>query len=343
MKQYSASAALEAALPIGIGILVVLIIVVGFLLWSSTPKTAQPTVSAPMRIGLNPWIGNGVYYVAQEKGFFAKEKIRVEFVNADDIATERQLLRTGQIDVAYSLTPESVAVFTDGGVKIKIVAANDLSFGADGVIATKDIKTIEDLKGKTVAFETGSTSHFLLSYLLSAKGLTTNDLTVINTIAPDAGAAFVAGKVDAAVTWEPWLSKADERGGGHLLASSREARIIYDMPIMRADVAEKRKGDVSAMLRAVFAAQAWIPEHQEEATQIIAKQLKISPQEASDQIKGVHWLSYQENIDTLTSGEYSVKHALQAAGDLWFKLGIIKTKLDAGALVDESFIKNLYR
>lgn len=326
-----------------IGIFALLIIIAGFLLWSSSPKTAQPTVSAPLRIGLNPWIGNGVYYVAQDKGFFEKEKIRVEFVNADDVATERQLLRTGQIDVAYALTPESAAVLHDAGAPIKIIAANDLSAGADGVIATKDIKTIEDLKGKNVAFEVGSTSHFLLSYLLNEKGLTTNDLRVVNLIAPDAGAAFVAGKVDAAVTWEPWLSKASERGGGHVLASSRDARIIYDMPIFRADVLKKRGNDARAMLRAVFAAEAWIPEHREEATQIIAKQLKISPQEASDQMQGVHWLSYQENLDTLTGGEYSVKNALQLAGDLWLKLGLIKTKVNIDDILDDSLLKNLYR
>lgn len=343
MKQYSAFAALEARLPIWIGILVVLLIVIGFLLWSSPPKTAQPTVNAPLRIGFTPWIGNGVYYVAQDKGFFEKEKIMVEFVNTDDVATERQLLRTGQIDVAYALTPESAAVFNDAGVAIKIIAANDLSAGADGVIATENIKTIEDLKGKNVAFEVGSPSHFLLSYFLNEKGLTTNDLHVVNLIAPDAGAAFVAGKVDVAVTWEPWLSKASERGGGHLLASSRDARIIYDMPILRADVLEKRRSDASAMLRAVFAAQAWIPEHKEEATQIIAKELKISPQEASEQMQGVHWLSYEENLNALTSGEYSVKHALQAAGDLWFKLGLIKTQPKADDLIDTSFLKNLYR
>ncbi|TSC75405.1 MAG: ABC transporter, substrate-binding protein, aliphatic sulfonates family [Parcubacteria group bacterium Gr01-1014_33] len=316
-----------------------------FFIWSYARDAVdnQEIKSEPLRIGFVPWIGNGVYYVAQEKGFFAAEKVNVKFINVDDVATLRQILQTGEVDISYALTPESMPILNDAGVKIKVFAANDLSAGADGIIATKEIDSVEDLKGKKVAFEIGSPSHFLLSYLLDKKGLTTRDLKIVESIAPDAGAAFVAGKVDAAVTWEPWLSKAVERAGGHLLISSKDAPIIFDMPIMRADVAEARSKDIKAMLRAVFESQKWINAHKEEAASIIARYLKITPQEAMDQMQGVHWLSYEENKEKLTSGEYSIKNSIQIAGDLWLKLGLTKTKMHAEEIIDDSFIRDLYK
>lgn len=321
-----------------------MVAVVGFVVWyNASQKAEPPTTSQPIRIGTVPWIGNGVYYVAQAKGFFAQEKVNVEFVNVDDFATAKQLLKSGQVDAIY-LTPETVAVLNDAGVKLKIVAANDLSAGADGVIATQNIKNIEDLKGKKVAFEIGSTSHFLLSYLLNQKGLTTKDLQVVEAIAPDAGAAFVAGKVDAAVTWEPWLSKAADRAGGHLLISSKDAPVIFDMPIFRAEVVDSRSQDVKAMLRGVFAAQKWISSHKpDEVAKIISAPLKITEQDAIDQMLGVHWPSYEENLDILTNGTYSVKNSLQIAGDLWQKLSLIKNTVNANELVDTSLLKNLYK
>lgn len=327
-----------------IGIIIIILIITGFIIWyRNVYKTESTTENKPLKIGIVPWIGNGVYYLAQEKGYFAKEKVNIEFINIDDFATGKQLLKTGRVDT-LNLTPDTIVNLNDADVKVKIIAASDLSAGADGIIAAKNIKTIEDLKNRKIAFEVGSTSHFLLSYLLSQKGLTTENLKVIDMISPDAGAAFVAGKVDAAVTWEPWLSKAREREGGHILISSKEMPIIYDMPIFRTDVVEKRTKDVKAMMRAVFSAQKWISTHkQEETAKIIAGRFKISKQETLDQMKGVHWLSYDENLNKLTSGTYSVKNSIQIAGNLWKKLGLIKKDINAEEIVDPSILINLYK
>jgi len=327
---------------VNVGIIILVIAALGFFVLPHTLQKPQSLpANQPIKIGLVPWIGNGVYYVAQEKGFFQKEKIDIEFVSVDDFATGRQLLQTGRIDAFY-LTPESVATLTDTGVKLKIVAANDLSAGADGIIATEEIKDINDLKGKTVAFEIGSPSHFLLSYLLNEQGLTTKDLNVVESIAPDAGVTFVGGKVDAAVTWEPWLSKASERSGGHILASSKDVPVLFDMPIFRAEVVRNRPQDVRAMLRAVFGAEQWIEAHKEDAADIIAGAFKITQGEALEQMQGVQWLSYEDNLNMFTTGKFSVKSSIQMAGDLWLKLGLIKDKVSADEIVDDSLLKHLY-
>lgn len=327
-----------------IGIIIILVLVVGFIVWYSVSKNAPAPKSHTLKIGFVPWPGNGVYYVAQEKKFFAKEGINVEFVDVDDFTTGKQLLKAGKIDLFGDFTTDTVSILNDNGVKVKIVGATDLSFGADGIISTEDIKNIEDLKGRKVAFEVGSTSHFLLSYLLGQKGLTTKDLEVVDEIAPDAGAAFVAGKVDAAATWEPWLSKAKDRAGGHLLASSRNIPVIFDMPVLRAEVVVNRREDVKAMLRALFASQKWVSKHKpEETAGILAKYLKISKQDALSQMRGVRWLSYEENLEKITNGTYSIKNSVQIAGDLWLKLGLIKHKVNANDLVDTSILKDLYK
>lgn len=326
-----------------IGIIIIILIITGFITWyNAINKNVHSAKIHIFKIGLTPWIGDGVYFVAQEKKFFEKEKINVEFVNIDDSATGRQLLKAEKLD-AFVLTPETIVILNDAGVKIKIIAATDLSAGADGIIAAKDIKTIEDLKGKKVAFEVGSPSHFYLSYLLNQKGLSTADLEVVDQIASDAGASFVAGKVDAAVTWEPWLTKAKERAGGHLLASSKDTPVVFDMPILSTAVVKNHNKDVRAMMRAVFSAQKWISNHKpEETAKIIAGPLKITPQDALDQMKGVHWLSYEENLNKLTSGTYSVINSIQLAGNLWKKLGLIKKDINAVEIVDPSILKNLY-
>jgi len=326
-----------------VGILVILVVVVGFVVWyNASQKNELPVTSQPLKIGLNPWIGHGLYYVAKEKGFFEKKKVNVELTNFDAGEIGKQLINTNKVD-ALSLTPETVIILNDAGVKVKAVAMTDTSEGADGVIVSKDIKSISDLKGKKVAFEVGSPSHFFLTYLLNQQGLTTNDLEVVNTAAPDAGTSFVAGKVDAAVTWEPWLSKANERPGGYLLVNSKETPILPAMPIFRTEVIESRPQDIRAMLRALFDAREWILANQNEAVKIMAKNFNITEQDVRDQLPTFRWFSYQENIDGFGSGQYSAKNLIQSAGDLWLKLGLSKTKVNANDLVDTSLLKNLYK
>jgi len=113
---------------------------------------------------------------------------------------------------------------------VRQVLALDDSHGGDGMVAKKEIKTIKDLKGKTVAAQLGGgASYFWLAYVLGQNGLKLSDLKLVDMKAGDAGSAFVAGKVDAAVTWEPWLSKARETPFGHvLLSSDRTPGIIVD-------------------------------------------------------------------------------------------------------------------
>ena len=307
---------------------------------SNAPKTK--TSAEPMRIGVNPWIGHGLYYVAKEEGFFEKEGITVEIVPVDDSGIGKQLIATNKIE-ALSFTPETVVILAGASIPMKAVAMTDASEGADGIIVSQDIKDIADLKGKSVAFEIGSPSHFFLSYLLDKRGLTTDDLTVVNTIAPDAGAAFVAGKVDAAVTWEPWLSKASEREGGRLLATSKETPILPAILIFRTEVIQKRPQDIQAVLRALFAAREWILANQGEAVAIIAKNFGITDQEVTEQLPTFRWFSYEDNVSEFTEGGYSAQNLIQTAGDLWLKLGLIKNKINAKNLVDSSLIKNLYK
>lgn len=326
-----------------VGILIILVAVIGFVVWySASQKTEVSTTGQPLKIGLNPWIGHGQYYVAKEKGFFEKEKVNVELVNFDDNATGKQLINTSKID-AISFTPETVVILNDAGIKIKAVAITDTSKGADGIVASREIKDISDLRGKRVAFEVGSPSHFFLSYFLDQKGLTTKDLSVINEIAPDAGATFVAGKVDAAVTWEPWLSKASEREGGHLLISSSEMEVFPDYLIVREEVLRNRPQDVKATLRALFAAREWIVTNQNEAVGIIAKNFNLTNQEVEEQLPTFKWLGYEESRSLFAEANAPARKLIQTAGDLWLKLGLIKTKVNADELVDTSLLKNLYK
>ncbi len=308
---------------------------------SSNHDNKKAPSGQSLSVGLNPWIGTGLFYVAKEKGLFDAENVDVNLVQYDEGGTGKQLLSTGKIDM-LATTPETVVVLSDAGVAVKVVGILDSSRGADGIVATKEITSIADLKGKTVAFEVGSSSQLLLSFFLKQQGLTTKDLVVENLSAADAGAAFVEGKVDAAVTWEPWLSKAAERPGGHVLVDSKALDIFPDFYIFRAAVVEPKLNAIRSMLRALFSARKFVMDNPDEAMQIMAKNLGITPAEAATEIKTLEWLDYPQNMLYFGPPPSKAQQLIQDAGDLWLEQGLIKNKIQAADIVDSTPLTNLY-
>ena len=108
--------------------------------------------------------------------------------------------------------------------------AIDQSVGGDGIVARKSIKSFQDLRGKKVSrSQKGLPSDFFLRALLQQHGMDTADIDYIDMETAQAGAAFLAGDLDAAVVWEPWLTRAKEQGNGHILASTHDYRnLIVD-------------------------------------------------------------------------------------------------------------------
>lgn len=249
------------------------------------------------RIAFNTWIGYGPLYVAQEKGYFQEEGVKVELERIEGTGERRAALIARRLEGLGS-TVDDLAVGASQGVKAKLVFCVDQSAGADGIVATQDIRTIRDLRGKSVAVQPGFVNHFFLLYLLDKEGMKPSDIQ-IQPMEPDAaGAAFVAGRIDAAVTWEPWLSKATERKDGHILVSSDQVEepLIVDVFIVRDDILKSRRGEVRAIARAWFRAVEFVKKHPEEAYQVIARNYGgISPGEVADMFKGVRLLDRRQN------------------------------------------------
>lgn len=320
-------------------IVLVLVLTIGLFIFNNKNKEVT---QEPLQISFHSWIGNGIYFIAEEKGFWEKEGLKVELQQVDDNAVSKQLLSSNKVDGIMGWTPETIQVLADNGVEMKVVFVTDVSDGADGIIAKDGINTLEDLKGKTLSYESGSPSHLFLSYLLDQKNISINDIKTINQTASDAGAAFVAGKVDAAVTWEPWLTKANSRQGGHILVSSKDLPILPALPAFRTDVIKNRPQDVQAFMRGVFAAMEYVKSNPDESYEIIAKGYNLSKQEVAEQIPTFHWMSYEDNLKYFNQeNPSSVYNIVNKTGDLWLKLGLIKKSTNANSIVDDSLLKSL--
>jgi len=140
-----------------------------------------------------------------------------------------QKLKSGEWDV-LATTLDGLAKQSDPAIGA-ITTVIDESAGADKLVAKPEIATINDLKGKQVAFSKDSVSEYFLYYALSLAGLKPQDVTLApKESVEDTVKAYTDGQVDAIVAWEPNVLDAESKGAKTVIASDK-LRAILDVLI----------------------------------------------------------------------------------------------------------------
>jgi NitT/TauT family transport system substrate-binding protein len=228
----------------------------------------------PLRISYFVWVGNGPFFVAQEKGLFAKERVEVELINLEDHAAIFAALDAGQIDAAQGAFQDAPGFSEPDEEPWACVLALDDSRGADGVVAVTEIQTVADLKGRTIAAHRDGFPGFYLKLLLRDANVSADDVEIVDLSSEDAAQAFLLQEVDAAVTYEPYLSRAKQAAHGHLVTdSSEQPGLVFDCLMTKRSLLEARLGEFKAVARAWDAAVDFIEANPVEANEIMVRHL----------------------------------------------------------------------
>jgi len=296
---------------------------------SSCGSSNDAASEGKIRVALLTWVGYGPIHLALNKGFF--EGVEVEVKVIEDTAARRAALAAGSVDASVDIV-DSFTNFLASGFPASVALKLDDSIGGDGIVARSDIGDIRDLEGKSVAYPPGQPSHFFLLALLEDAGMTIDDINSKHMEADQAGSAFIAGSVDAAVTWEPWLSKAADLENGKILTTSREKPgLIVDVLTVRSDFLEKRPEAVEAFIRGWFKAVEYWKNHTKESNLIMANALQIDPSEFETMVAGVRYADYEANMAFFSKGQAGNSpflELMQKAARIWKREGINKKDID---------------
>lgn len=125
---------------------------------------ATSAQAGTLSIGHTTWVGYGTLYLAQDLGYFKENGLTVELPVVEEASMYMAAQASGELSGSASTIDEVLKYRPQ--FCFKAVAALDDSHGGDGVLVGKDVKSLQELKGKAVAVNEGSTSQFWLSYLL---------------------------------------------------------------------------------------------------------------------------------------------------------------------------------
>jgi NitT/TauT family transport system substrate-binding protein len=302
----------------------------------ATPAQAAPPLK-PYKVGFNAWIGSIAFFVAQQKGFFKDEGLDLQTKSFSSPGDGLKPLLSNDLDAVLSTADSVLTVVDKAPGQLKIVYLTDTSAGADAILAKKDIKTIKDMKGRKVAATLGQCNQLLLDKALEKAGLTEKDINLVNMNPDDAGAAFAAGQIDVAVTWEPWITKVSGEKTGHVIFSSKETpNLILDVLAVNTKGAAKKSAETRAFLKALNRGYEFVQAHKDEAAALAAKALEQKPDEVKPMLDKVNLYSPQKNLELLAG---PAAEASKQVAQFFKDHKVNDTLVDTSTLYDASYLK----
>lgn len=290
-------------------------------------NSETPTVeTVNINVGYMPNYG-GMWSMmaAQEKGFFAEEGLNVTFTEFQDGPTIIAAMENGSVNFGY-IGQGAHKLCVQGNATI--IALSHISNG-DALIGGPGITTVEDLKGKVVAYSSGTSSEDILRNSLAAHNMTMDDITAMDMDAASVVTAMMSGGVDACATWSPnSLTILEGMEGTTKLADNMtfaDTTVSLASWIATPKYLEENNDVAIRFVRALFKAMDYAAdEHHDEVAQWCADQAKLEYDSMYSQRGDADWLTGKEVVDGIADGTVKGYYELQQ-----------KNLLDGGSITEE--------
>lgn len=295
--------------------------------------------AAEVKVGLSDWPGWVAWYVAEQKGFFKKHGADVKLVWFANYTDSIAALSSGQLDANCQTWSDTMGPLAKG-LPLKAVLVNDNSAGNDALMVSPKIGSFKDLKGKSVALEQFSISHFVLVTALAKNGMKPTDVKIVNLAAGDAAAAFMAGRVDAAVVWNPWVNQIQTSGKGKALFTSKDMPgLIPDLLVAQDKAIKTKRKDLVGMIKAWFDTEQFIHDHPDDAAKIMSKVVSLKPEEYKVFLPGTKFFDAAANQAAFDAKQpQSLAAVAPTIASFLLDNKLIDGKPDAGKGLDASLL-----
>jgi NitT/TauT family transport system substrate-binding protein len=260
---------------------------------------------------LNVWAGWAPIILANN-GFEAGKvwtgpggkTFKVKLTLIDDPIAMRDAYAAGQVHVGWA-TVDMLPLFLeqlkrDSRTMPRVYQQIDYSFGGDGIVCRNSIKSVADIKGKSIVLAQNSPSHYFALNTLISGGLQPGD--VIWRFTQDAfqaAAAFNADRrIACAVSWSPDIYNLAKASGNKMLVNTQTAnKLIADTWFLRADVAKDHPYLAEGLMRGIFDAMVQLESQtgKEAAARLMAKGYSLPEADALAMLADAHNTNVAEN------------------------------------------------
>jgi ABC-type nitrate/sulfonate/bicarbonate transport system substrate-binding protein len=255
----------------------ILALAIAGILFISQPKDDFSGTMEDITIGAPALETNALVYVAEDQGYFKKNGLNATIRTYDSGGAAVPGLLHNETDLV--LASEFVivnAVFHKD--EFRTLGSID-KFENMFMIARRDqgIERVRDLKNRTIGVPEGTIAEFYLGRYLNLHNILLDDVALVD-IRPDHSAeALAKGKVDAVVTWHPYLDKIPDRYGDRLIVwPIQSSQLTYWNIISRKDWADSHQYAIDRLLRSIAQASEYAMNQPQRTKMIVQEKLNYT-------------------------------------------------------------------
>lgn len=251
----------------------------------------------PLVFGAITWPGYEPAYLARDLGFLDERRIHLaEFTNTTAVV---RTLHNGKLHIA-GLTLDEALSLRHSIPDLQVFMVVDVSHGADVLMAKRDIKSLNQLKGKRIGVEKTALGAYFLTLILKAADLSAKDVQIVSLPLDEHVEAFRSGLLDAVVTFGTVRGKLSQLGAVVLFDSTQVPGKIVDTLVVRASVATKYQAQLHEFSRAWFRALRVIQNDPARVLPLLAQHEQAQVSEIEETLHGLVLLDQQQNLKQLS-------------------------------------------
>jgi len=305
------------------------------------PAALAGCVAAPenaLRIGTNVWVGSEPLYLARELGYLDPGAVQlVEYPSASEVL---RAYRNQAIDGMVISLDELFGLAVDG-LQPRVILVVDVSNGADVVVGRSGMRTMRDLKGKSVAVESGALGAFVLSRALALNGMQAADVNVVHLESNEQPAAFEKGEIDGAVTFDPYRAQFLKAGARALFDSTQIPGEIVDLLAVRESVIEKEPQAIRAPLTGWFGAIDYMNRDPVDAAKRMGIRQQTSGEQFREAQRGLHVPTREENLRMLGGTQPELAVTGRRLMALMLEAKLLRSKLEIERVLEPGPLASL--
>jgi NitT/TauT family transport system substrate-binding protein len=336
-REHSGARALPLRILLAAGI------AVGVMTAAGAPAQAADQI----RCAYPYWFGFAPVPVAIGMGYFAEEDLEVTTVYDNDRANVMPALESSDLECTMRTVGEHMSRPLAADSNLVVIGTVDVSLGADGVVASGDIQSVEDLVGKTFAGEINHPGTVMVAHGLSEAGYSLDDVDLRLIATDDSAAVFEDSSVAAVATWEPMMSEIvanSSRDGAHILLDSSDFNgLITDIIIVRKDDYEANPEKYAKFLRGIYRAVDLFNNDPEQFLAVAAPAFEVTPDQMAIDIQGLTYTSYEDTIEFMgADGPKTLVPIVDSLNEINVSLDLMDEEIPYDAMIDPTLLDGLF-
>lgn len=309
---------------------------------------------------INVWAGwlpiiaaNNGFAPNEDSVFFKKYGFKVNLKLIDDPVVARDSYASGESHVLWG-TLDMMVLFApelmkDSRTAPRIYQQIDWSSGGDGIVARSKIRSVADLKGKTIVYAQNSPSQYFISNLLINAGIGLSEVThKYTSTAFEAAAAFVSDpSIDACVSWAPDIYTIPEKvAGTRILTTTAEAnKLIADVWAVRADFARDKPEIVKGLVAGIFEGMDMLDNAttKAQAFQWMADGYGMKVEDVKAMEADAHSTNFAENREFFLNANNptNFERTWKSIAYVYNQAGLVKEAVPFNQIMDFSIVQDL--